>query len=167
MSEAARFYALDQAVKVVGPGASSADVLSVATQFVAFLSPAATGAAQSAAGPEPDKAKDAKPATRAAKAAAAIKSAKGEDAKAAATLAADADADAETDAELGDTSAGPTEQDVKDAVSLALAGNKRAEVIALLKKYKAASASSVKEGDRAAFIAAAAALLPAEDDLAA
>lgn len=156
MSEASRFFALDQAVKVAGPGAPVSDILSVATEFVFFLTAPQDTPAQSAAGPEPEKAK---PATRAAKAAAAIKSAKGEEAKAAATLAADADADADADA-AGDV---PSEQDVKDAVSLALAANKRAEVIALLKKYKAASASSVKEDDRVAFITAASALIPADD----
>ena len=54
---------------------------------------------------------------------------------------------------------GPTKADVGTAVEKMLGANKRTEAVALMKKFGAASVSTLKETDYEAFIAAADAIL--------
>ena|ERR1700675_1222329 len=54
---------------------------------------------------------------------------------------------------------GPTKVDVGTAVEKMLGANKRTEAVALMKKFGAASVSTLKETDYEAFIAAADAIL--------
>jgi hypothetical protein len=58
-----------------------------------------------------------------------------------------------------ETAEGPTKVDVGTAVEKMLGANKRTEAVALMKKFGAASVSTLKETDYEAFIAAADAIL--------
>lgn len=144
-----RAVALQEASKL-GLGDASA-VLDAAKAFDAFLNGGATqtkAAVVSAAGKEPAKPGRKKAAT----VAATPEPESNPEDDAAAELA-----ETEEDETEGATAEAipPTLQGAKDAVSLMLDANKRKEAIALLKKFGAASATSVKPKDYAKFIAAA------------
>lgn len=140
-----RAVALQEASKL-GLGDAIA-VLDAAKAFDAFLNGGATqtkAAVVSAAGKEPAKPGRKKAAT----VAATPEPESNPEDDAAAELA-------ETEEDEATDEIPPTLQGAKDAVSLMLAANKRKEAVALLKKFSAASATSVKPKDYAKFIAAA------------
>lgn len=152
MSQATRAIALDQAVKY-GLAQKFNDVgaiLDVAACFDTFLDPAVADAATPAtktATPAP--AETVKPATKAVTAT-----------KAANTGKKPAAAATEPEPAF-------TKQQVIDAIDGLLKTGKKAETIALLKKYGAKSASSVKEEDYEAFLNGASKIAEteAEEDL--
>lgn len=172
MSDATRAVALSEATKL-GLGDAAA-TLTAAKAYNDFLTADNTPAA-AAANPAPKTTAAAK-ATTPAKAATPAKTpakkavaATAEDAAAAEGLAAAADADAEADeaeeaAQADDGEIPETKEGVQAIIAKLLAANLRAEAIKLLKKFNAASATSVKEKDYGKFIAAGVALLPAEGD---
>lgn len=139
-----RAVALQEASKL---GLGDAELtLKAAKAFDAFLNGGAqvTPAVVSAAGKEPAKPGRKKAAT----VAATPEPESNPEDDAAAELA-------ETEEDEATDEIPPTLQGAKDAVSLMLAANKRKEAVALLKKFSAASATSVKPKDYAKFIAAA------------
>lgn len=159
MTEATRAVALSEAIKLLGFNDRELDVeviLSAAIKFNDFLvsdtkqpqNPPKT----SVAGAEPSKPVKQPKATKP------VKPAKPEteinpEEDAAAELA-EQDEDESDDIPAG--AAIPNSLDgVKEVVALMLAANKRKEAVGLLKKFKAASATSVKPKDFAAFIAEA------------
>jgi hypothetical protein len=170
MSDATRAVALTEAGKL-GLG-TYPEVLQAATAYNGFLTadstPAAAATTKAAATPA-KAATTAKPATPA-KAATTVKKAvtkatNPEDAAAAEGLEAAAAADAEADAEaetVDDGEIPESKEGVQAIIAKLLEANLRAEAIKLLKKFNAASATSVKEKDYGKFIAAGVALLPAE-----
>lgn len=167
MSEATRAIALQEAVKVKGDSKSYADVLTAAKAFHEFMTadskpaqsmstpgkePAAPPPTKSAAKPA------AKPATVKPTVKPPLKPVKSEE-EAAAELQADADAEvaAETAAEeaaIGDEAdpQAATIDDIGQVISDLLAGKKRNECVALLKKFGATSKSGVKPEDYGAFV---------------
>lgn len=142
-----RAVALQEASKL---GLGDAELtLKAAKAFDAFLNGGAqvTPAVVSAAGKEP-----AKPGRKKAATVAATPEPESNPEDDAAAELAETEED---EAEVATDEIPPTLQGAKDAVSLMLAANKRKEAVALLKKFSAASATSVKPKDYAKFIAAA------------
>jgi hypothetical protein len=142
MSQSTRAVALSAAAQATGPGSDADLVLSTAELFHTFLiqddKPAAATAAPAApvAAPKPPKAakeaKEAKPPK-------ATKLVPEEPE----TSTPGEEPEAETDA--------PDADAVKATIQKLLAAKQRDELVALLKKYKAASFSGLKEADYAAF----------------
>jgi hypothetical protein len=168
MSDATRAVALSEATKL-GLGDAGA-TLQAAKAYNDFLTADSTGAEpKPAPAPKATAATAAKPATTAKKTAAkAAATASPEDAAAAAGLEAAADADAAADAaELSAEDDGEipvSREGVQAVIAKMLEANVRKEAIALLKKYGAASATSVKEKDFGKFIADALKLIPAAEE---
>lgn len=168
MSDATRAVALSEAGKL-GLG-TYPEVLTAATAYNTFLtadSTPATSAAVTAvkAATSAKTATAAKAATTAKKTAA--KATNPEDAAAAEGLEAAAAADAEADAEAEPVEDGEiplNKEGVQAIIATLLEANLRAQAIKLLKKFNAASATSVKEKDYGKFIAEALKLLPAAED---
>ncbi len=139
MSQSTRAVALSAAAQALGPGSEPDLVLSTAELFHTFIlsddQPAAAPAAPAApaAAPKPPKA------AKAPKAAPATKLVPEEPA----TSTPGEEPDAEGDA--------PDADAVKATIQKLLAAKQRDELVALLKKYKAASFSGLKEADYAAF----------------
>jgi cell division septation protein DedD len=67
----------------------------------------------------------------------------------------------EPEPEVADEPEGPTKEDVGKSVEAMLAANKRKEAIALMKKFKATSVSSLDKADYAAFLEESEAILMA------
>lgn len=163
MSQSTRVVALMEAVKLAAlPGGSgvAASVVVAAERFNAFLEAdtvAITGASKPGAEPpKPPPTPPAKPA--AAKPAPKPAAAPKPPAKTEEQLAAEAMAAAEAEAAAEDAAAAAadteaTEEAVGEVITRMLAGGKRPQAIALLKKFGATSKSGVKIGDYAAFIA--------------
>lgn len=162
MSDATRAVALSEAVKTFGGAQVTADqALSVAVHFDNFLNSVGETAApvSSAAGKEPTKVTTAGQ-NKKAPAAAAKKPAVSEDEVVRKALEAQRAADAAKDSAADETSQEATVEDVQAVIAQCLAANKRAEVLKVLKKYGATSATSVKKADIAKFVAEAKAILP-------
>lgn len=143
MSVDLRINALTAATLVAEKGALTEDVLKSARGFLAFLeggetSPAPSKPAPAAAPRKPGRPKKTEEETV-------------NQAIADATDAAEAEAEGAEAAEE-EAPADPLKA-VQDVIALALAKNKRAEVVKVLKKYNAASAKGVKAADRLKFIA--------------
>lgn len=99
----------------------------------------------------------------------ALEAQKAADAEADAEVDAEDEADAEVDAEPADEFPA-TKEGAQAVIAKLLQANKRKQAISLLKKFNAASATSIKEKDYVKFVAAAKAELaksaePAEEDL--
>lgn len=166
MSEAVRAVALSEAIKFnAGNSTDPGAVVKTAGVFLTFLSGTAAPAKTStAAGAEPGAVKEGKPSANTAGAAtkpaatkpAATKAATKPPKKTEEQLAAEAleKANAEA-AEEGEADVGQTEpleatkEGVALAVKLLIEGDKRDDAIALLKKYKAASVTSMQAKDEA------------------
>lgn len=161
MSDATRAVALSEAVKTFGGAQVTADqALSVAVHFDNFLNSVGETAApvSSAAGKEPTKVTTAGQGKKA-PAVAAKKPAVSEDEVVRKALDAQRAADAAKDAEV-EESAELTTDDVQAVIARCLAAGKRTEIVKVLKKYGASSATSVKKADIAKFVAEAKAILP-------
>ncbi len=162
MSDATRAVALDAAVKILGPNATAVSVLEIAVQFDNFLnSVGETAPAQvSAAGKEPAKkttaGQDKKASTK--------KPAVSEDEIVRQALDKQREEAAAADAAADETEAPAalTHDDVQAVIAKCLAAGKRPEIVKILKKYGATSATSVKKADIAKFVAEAQKILPAE-----
>lgn len=147
MSVDLRINALTAATLVAEKGALTEDVLKSARGFLAFLeggetSPAPSKPAPAAAPRKPGRPKKTEEETV-------------NQAIADATDAAEAEAEAEAEGAEAAEEEAPADplKAVQDVIALALAKNKRAEVVKVLKKYNAASAKGVKAADRLKFIA--------------
>lgn len=169
MSDATRAVALSEAIKLAGfdansgTNASPEQVLAVALSFDNFLNAVGETAAPvvSAAGKEPTKATTA---GQGKKPAAAKKPAVSEDEVVRKALDAQRAEAAAADAAADETeSAALTHDDVQAVIAKSLAANKRPEIVKLLKKYGATSATSVKKADITKFVTEAQAILPAEE----
>lgn len=160
MSEAVRAVALAEANKLKGDGGDPAEVVKAAAIFFTFLTgttpPVKTS---SAAGKEPDAKQEGKPSANtagASKATSTAKPAAGKTTKPvketeeqiAAKALEKANKEAAEAGETGPLHTDPIEataEGVALAVKLLLEGDKRDDAIALLKKYKAASVSSMQK----------------------
>ncbi len=172
MSDATRAVALDAAVKIFGDSdKTGTNVLRVAAMFDNFLnSVGETAPAKvSSAGAEPAKKTTAGQDKKAASAKAATKPAVSEDEVVRGAIdqmvAEDAAADEAADVAQETKPSGVTVDDVQAVIAKCLAAGKRAEIVKVLKKYGATSATSVKKVDMAKFVNEAQAILPADEDV--
>lgn len=164
-NDALRAVALSEANKTLGAKADQSSVLTTAKAYLAFLAGSdASAKTTTAAGAEPDKKAESKPSANTAgatkpaadpkkvAAAKAAKEAKEEAAAKAALEAAEAEEAAGEPEADEPTQTEPLEADeagVALAVKLMIEGGKRDNAIALLKKYKAASVTSMQNKDEA------------------
>lgn len=171
MSDATRVVALSEATKLgLGDAAATLKAAQAYNNFLtADTTPAAADPATVKAATPAKTATSAKAATPAKTPAKKAVAATAEDAAAAEGLAAAAEAEAEADeaeeaAQADDGEIPESKEGVQAIIAKLLAANLRAEAIKLLKKFNAASATSVNEKDYAKFIAAGVALLPADEE---
>lgn len=163
MSDATRAVALDAAVKVVGEQGGKA-VLSLAKSFDDFLN--SVGETEpvraSAAGAEPAKTTTAGQGKKAST----KKPAVSEDEVVRQALDKQREEAAAADAAADETEAPAalTTDDVQAVIAKCLAAGKRPEIVKVLKKYGATSATSVKKADIAKFVAEAQKILPETAD---
>lgn len=146
--QAVRAVALSEATKVVGQQGADA-VLTTAKTFLAFLTDTGPSAkTSSTAGADPAPTKEGKPSANtagASKTASTAKPAAGKAAPKAAPKKAEPEPEPETEAEAPTDPIEATAEGVALAVKLLLEADKRDDALSLLKKYKAASVSSMQK----------------------
>lgn len=164
MSEATRSFALQEANKRE-QFLSAVEVVAAAKVFDAFLAaPGNVVTAASAAGAEPGKKAEGKPSANTAGAKKLTANKKTEEQLAEEALAAAEAESNQEDADEENASIPRTKEGVEMIIAKLLKAKLRDEAITLLKKYKAASVSGVKEKDYVAFVTEGSKLLPAEGD---